>query len=92
MHVHVQYTTQIKAALGIAEETIEVPAASGIAELLRILGQRHAEPFRQSVVMADGQLLPSILLCVDDRQVDPDDPTPLSDGSTITFLSAISGG
>ena len=92
MRVHVHYTTQIKAALGFAEETVEIPAQAGIRDLLRILGERHAEPFRQLVLTVEGNLLPSILLCVGDRQVDPDDPDPLPDGSTVTFLSAISGG
>lgn len=92
MQVRIHYTTQIKTALGLAEEVVDVPAGTKIAELLEILGRRHAEAFRHFVLTGDGRLLPSILLCVDEQQFDAEDPTPLPDGSTITFLSAISGG
>jgi molybdopterin converting factor small subunit len=92
MRVHVHYTTQIKSALGVTQETVELPAQAGVPDLLRILAERYQEPFHRLVFTVEGNLLPSILLCVGDRQVDPHDADPLLDGATVTFLSAISGG
>ena len=92
MQVTVHYTTQLKAELGVAEESVLLPASSDPGDLLRSLATRHPGPFGQLVLSPEGQLLPSIVLCVNDQQVDPASPDPLPDGATVTFLSAISGG
>ncbi len=92
MHVTVHYTAQIKAALGIAEESIDLPPASQMRVLIQQLIARHGEPFRELVVATDGGVLPSVLLCVGDEQVDPQADDPLPEDAVVTFLSAISGG
>ena len=92
MQVTVHYTTQLKAALGISQESIELPAPAGIRQLLQCLEQRHADSFRPFVFTPEGKLGPSILVCVDDHQVDPASEHPLPDGADVTLLSAISGG
>ena len=92
MIIKVQYTTQLKAAIGVAEEAIELSDGSTLADLVQTLSVRHEQPFRQLVLSGSGQLLPSILLCVDDEQVEASDGRGLADGSVVTFLSAISGG
>jgi hypothetical protein len=66
--------------------------SANLSELLRSLAVRHPGPFGQLVLTPEGELLPSILLCVNDQQVDPASDDPLPDGATVTFLSAISGG
>ena len=92
MIVKVQYTTQLKAAIGQAEESVDLSEDSTLADLLQTLAVRHEQPFHQLVLNNSGQLLPSILLCVDDQQVDLSEKCPLADGAVVTFLSAISGG
>ena len=92
MQVNVHYTTQLKAALGMAEEVVELPSSAGVRNLLQCLAARHAAPFGELVLTPDGELLPTILLCVNDQQVDPAADDPLPEGATVTFLSAISGG
>lgn len=92
MKVHVHYTTQLKAELGIAAEEIEIEGPCQCADLLKRLIDRHPAEFQRLVVDESGQLLPSILLCVNDQQVSPRLETTLDDGASVTFLSAISGG
>ncbi len=92
MKIHVHYTTQLKAELGIEGEDVEVSGRCQFADLLRCLIEKHPAEFRRLVVDETGKLLPSILLCVDDQQVSPRDETTLDDGASVTFLSAISGG
>lgn len=92
MQVTVHYTTQLKAALGKAQESIDLPPDSSLPDLLQRLEQRHADAFRQFVRTPAGTLLPSILVCVNDQQVDPASAEPLPDGAAVTLLSAISGG
>ena len=59
MRVIVHYTTQIKAAIGVAQESIELPHGAGIPELFRALEQRHGDTFHRLVFSPEGSLLPS---------------------------------
>ncbi len=92
MKIHVHYTTQLKAELGIEAEEIEIAGPCQFADLLQRLIDRHPVEFQRLVVDESGKLLPSILLCIDDQQVSPRLETTLDDGASVTFLSAISGG
>ncbi len=92
MLIKVQYTTQLKAAIGQAEEAVEIADGSTVVDLIQFLAAHHSDAFRRLVLDSSGHLLPSILLCIDDQQIDAGDSKRLSDGSVVTFLSAISGG
>jgi molybdopterin converting factor small subunit len=86
------YTTQLKAALGKATESIELADDATIGTLIAALTERHGDDFTRFVLDQAGNLLPSIILCIGDEQVAPGNDTPLADGDSVTFLSAISGG
>ncbi len=92
MTITVVYTTQLKAALGVSQEQIELGTPCNLATLLDALRQRHASVFSELVSDAKGRLLPSMIICVDDEQIDASSETVIQAGSTVTFLSAISGG
>ena len=92
MVVTVQYTTQLKAALGTAQEEIQLADDATLAELLRQLSAQHGATFTDLVLMKDGNLLPSIIVCIDDQQSSAQQDVPLEDGNQVMFLSAISGG
>jgi molybdopterin converting factor small subunit len=90
--IHVHYTTQLKAELGIEGEELEIAPPCQFTDLLQRLIVRHPAEFQRLVVDESGKLLPSILLCVDDQQISPCPETTLEDGASVMFLSAISGG
>jgi molybdopterin converting factor small subunit len=91
MKVRVIYTTQVKAALGIASEDPEVSAGCTVAKLMEELVTRHPKVFAEFVL--DGaQLRPSILLFVGDRQTKLDESIELVEGDEVTIFAAISGG
>ena len=92
MNIRVHFTTQIRSALGMAGDVVELPARATVLDLLRRLAQQHGDSFRQSVLDADGHPVPSILMCVGDDQVTGSLDLPLNDGDEVTILSAISGG
>lgn len=92
MNVKVQYTTQLKAAIGHAEESVELPDGGTLGDLLNSLCSKYPDAFAKLVVGESGDLHPSIILCIDDKQVSADASLALNDQSTVTFLSAISGG
>lgn len=92
MRLNIVYTTQLKAALGIAIEQVDMTPPKTAADLLTALAENHGPEFRRLALDSAGKPLPSLLICVGDEQVAPTAPLQLKDGDTITILSAISGG
>ena len=92
MRISVQYTTQLKAALGIGQEEVSTETNTTLPQLFAQLASSHGSPFIDHVMDDTGQLRPAIIVCVDDRQVELSDDVALHDGATVTLLSAISGG
>lgn len=92
MQVTIVYTAQLKAELGIAQERIQLAAPCTVPELIHHLSQKHERLFARLVVGDDGQLVSSIIPCLNDKQVGLSNDQQISDGDTLTFLSAISGG
>ncbi len=89
MEVTVTFTTQLKAALGVNEKVVTLNEGATVQGAIDALAAEHPEQFG-ALVLSGGKLLPSILLSVNDAQVSID--SGVSDGDTITLLSAISGG
>ena len=92
MQIHVLYTAQLKDAAGTAGQLIDLPDESTVRCCLTEIGQMHGERIRAMLFGSDGELLPSILLCLGNEQISIDHPAPLSDGDELILLSAISGG
>ena len=89
MEINVHFTTQLKAALGRGSQSISLADGATVQDAMDTLKEQFPEEFRQ-LLFSNGQVLPSILLSINDQQVDLD--SPLSEGDTLTLLSAISGG
>lgn len=90
MKIKVAFTTQLKAALGKGGQEVTLGAAATVQDAIDALVAQHHKPFGELVISDDGTLLPSILLSLNDQQVEPSQS--LADGDTLTILSAISGG
>lgn len=92
MQITVEYTAQMKRAAGLASETIDIADGLPIADVIVQLAAGRDEALRRHLVGSDGQPQATVLAFRNDQQLRLDDPTPLSDGDTITFLAPISGG
>lgn len=92
MKVTVQYTTQLKAAIGRPEETLELSEDATVEDLISNLRTRHPQVTQELLVDSAGSLLPSIIICVNGQQVDPHRHIALPHEAMVTLLSAISGG
>jgi molybdopterin converting factor small subunit len=88
----VQYTTQLKAALSRSSDELELPPPVNIAGVISSLREIHGDALLDLLYDERGELLPSVLVSVDDEQVAANDTSELRDGTCITLLSAISGG
>jgi molybdopterin converting factor small subunit len=90
--VTLRYETQLKRAVGTAAEAIEVPEGSGVGEVVRTAAQQHGDRVAAMLLDDRGQVRSSVLIFVGDEQIAAGDARPLTDGSTITLTSPISGG
>ncbi|HEX5273360.1 MAG TPA: MoaD/ThiS family protein [Gemmataceae bacterium] len=88
----VRYMAQLRAAAGVAEETVDVDGPCTASGLAARLAAHHGDALRRLLLAADGRLSPIILAFVGDAQVGPNECLALKDGDVVTLLSPIAGG
>jgi molybdopterin converting factor small subunit len=89
--VTVRYRAQLRQAVGVAVEHIELDRPCAAVELVTQVAERHGPPLRDLLLAADGRPRPTVLLFVGDEQIGPGSP-PLRDGDEVTILSPMAGG
>ena len=94
MKVRIQYTAQLRSAVGRVEEDVELAGDASLGDLLVRLAtelHREAAPF---VLAAGGELQPSLLIGVNGQGVSPREAqnVTLQDGDVITLMPPIAGG
>ena len=92
MNVTIKYMAQIKVTAGVAEETLDLADPCSVSDLLRQLTEKHHPGLRPMLLDESGRLQPTILLFVNDSQVQDTDAAMLANGDVVTFLSPIAGG
>jgi molybdopterin converting factor small subunit len=92
MNITVEYTAHLKQAAGVGSEEIEIQPGCTPRQLARQLAERHGETLGRLILDESGGLNPSVLLFAGGVQVRDDEPMPLRDRDTVTFLAPISGG
>lgn len=92
MEITVHFTTQLRAALGTGTQIVCLPVDATVTTLIERLAALHPQTFRELVLDARGQLLPNLIVCVNDRQVSRPQEFGLRPGNQVLLLSAISGG
>lgn len=92
MSVTMEYSAQIKQALGLESERIELGSTRTVEGILEELARRHGERFRHFVPAAGGSRRGTLLLSVNDEQVFRDTPIELRDGDILRIMSPIAGG
>lgn len=92
MQVTIQYSGQLKLAVGHGEERLELPEGATLDDLVRALAQRHDNGTRRFFVNDAGHAQPTLMLVVNNRQVPAGTRQVLADGDEIVILQPISGG
>ena len=92
MKMTLRYTSQLATAAGTSEEILEVADGLELVELLRNLSQRHGPEFSKFVVNDDGNPVPTLVVAVNDTQVDLRDDLSLKDESEVILITPMSGG
>ncbi len=92
MNIEIHYVAQLKTIRGLARETLELDQATSVRGVIDHLVRQQGNKFGQMLLNGDGTVRPSILVFVDDAQVDPEAAGSLTDGQTLTLLSPMAGG
>lgn len=94
MKLRVQYTAQLRTAIGRPEEEIELPDGSSLAVLLDHLAARLDEGAAAHLRTASGQFARNLLVVVNDAPAMSHDAsaTVLKAGDVVLLLPPIAGG
>ncbi len=92
MNVRVHYTAQLRTALNRTGDELELPSAATVGDLFDSISQLHGEPFDNLAKCDNGQLHPSLLVCIGDQCIGQDFAVELQTGDEVTLLSPVSGG
>lgn len=94
MKVRVQYTAQLRTAIGRSEEDAELPDGSTLTALLGHLAQRHNHVASHHLLTSTGRAQISLLVVVNDSAVAAHqlDSILLRAGDVVALLPPIAGG
>ena len=94
MRLRVQYTAQLRTAVGRAEEEIDLPEGSNLAELLVRVASEMCREAAGYLLAPDGQLQPSLLVAVNERAISISEAraVPVNSGDVVILLPPIAGG
>lgn len=94
MKLRVQYMAQLRTALGISEEEIELPEGPSLLALLRHLAERHGENAACHLLTAGGAPQPGLLMVVNGTAQYPRqaDAIVLRPHDTVMLMPPIAGG
>lgn len=90
MKIRVQYMAHLKQAAGTATAEVELERSCTVAALLHHLATRHGDALRRLLFDANGAPQPTVLVFVNDQQVDGKEV--LQEGDEVSLLSPIAGG
>lgn len=94
MNIRVEFTGQLRTAIGQADEQVEVPEGATVAMLLEQLVQRCGDQVRMHVLDASRQPQPSLLVAINGTALPSRQAasTALHEGDAVVLLPPIAGG
>ena len=94
MKIRVQYSAQLRTALGRAEEEVELASGSTLAALFDDLATRLDDGAKGHLLAADGRIRASLLIVVNETVTSADaaNATMLKCGDVVLLLPPIAGG
>jgi molybdopterin converting factor small subunit len=94
MKLRVQYTAQLRTAIGCAEEEVELPDGSSLAALLDHLANLRGHEAAKHLLTPGGDALHSLLVIINDsaQPASSARTTLLRPGDTVSLLPPIAGG
>lgn len=94
MRLRVQYTAQLRAVIGLAEEDVDLPEGSSLGDLVgRLANELHREAAAH-LLTATGDVQPSLLMAVNQQAVPSREARTrrMAAGDTVALMPPIGGG
>ena len=93
MKLTLEYTAQLAAITGVAEEVVDRIAGETLGQMLRRLAKIHGGEFRKLVFNDDEKIRPTLLLSLDDVLAAGDkENVDLADVSVVLLMMPVAGG
>ena len=92
MKVTVSYMAQLKRAVGISQETVEVTEGATVQNLLLDTLCENMPNLARTILGEDGAFRSILLVFIGDKQADLVKPFTLNDGDEVTLMFPIAGG
>ena len=92
MKVTLNYMGQLRSLTGKDSDKVECSQGASLADLLTEAAKKYDRQFANIVLDGTGIIRPSLIIIIDGVSADKDAPPNLSDGDSITLLTAIAGG
>jgi molybdopterin converting factor small subunit len=94
MRLRVQYTAQLRTAVGRSEEEIELPEGSNLAELLLQVASALCRDAAGYMLTSSGQLQPSLLVSLNNGAISTREAGDVlvNSGDVVMLLPPIAGG
>ena len=92
MTVTLEYMGQLRYLTGHNSDQIECSQGTSLAELLAAASKKYDDRFVNIVLDETGAIRPSLVVVINGVTVSKDDAPNLSDGDSVTLLTAIAGG
>ena len=92
MKVTLRYTSQLAAAAGRSEESLELPDGTLLVDLLENLADANGPEFAKFVMSAEGVPVTTLVVAVNGSQVDLEEKIALEAGSEVILITPMSGG
>lgn len=95
--IKVLYFGQIKEAVSVTEESVELAEGASVRDLISVLGERHGPAFRETLFSSEDSLVPNAIILLDGANIlhrDGMETRIERDGLTHILLmtSAVGGG
>ncbi len=94
MRLRVQYTAQLRTAVGRCEEEIDLPEGTSLAELLVLVASEWCREAAGYVLTSGGELQPSLLVAVNNGAISTREAQAVlvNAGDVVMLLPPIAGG
>jgi len=89
--LHISYLGLVRNVIGRSEEDLDVLGDTTVGQLLRLLGDKHGSPFKQSVLKQSGELRAMAQVCINDRDIDELQglETRLGEGEQVSIVVGV---
>lgn len=92
MKVTLEYMGQLRYLTGQNSDQIDCSQGTSLSDLMTAASKKYDDRFVNIVLDETGAIRPSLVVVINGATVSKDDTPNLSDGDSVTLLTAIAGG